>query len=308
MAAGIRSTTAEVLLFVDSDSSLESDAVRKLVQAFADPRVGAVCSHAEIRNVNATWLTRMQAVRYFVAFRAVKAAESLFGTVTCCSGCCSAYRREALVPRLSWWENQSFLGRPSTYGDDRSLTNCVMRDWRVVYHSQAISCTIAPETVSKFVRQQLRWKRSWTRESLIISRFIWRKHPLASLTTYLSIVLPLVAPVAAVRALFWHPLLSGAGAPWIYLTGIYAMALVYGLYYAYRKADFSTLWLYGIAFALFYLVCMLWLTYYAIVTCRASTWGTRGPGDHDEGRPSVALADARSAIAAATDTAEAVAA
>src|SRR3954447_21918775 len=133
MAAGIRATDAEIVAFVDSDSVLEPDALRKLVQAFADPRVGAVCGHADVLNVHESWLTRMQAVRYFVAFKVVKAAESAFNAVTCCSGCFSAYRREAILPRLEWWEDQSFLGRQSTFGDDRSLTNCVLRSWKVRY-------------------------------------------------------------------------------------------------------------------------------------------------------------------------------
>ena len=36
MAAGIRATDAEIVAFVDSDSVLEPDALRNLVQGFAD--------------------------------------------------------------------------------------------------------------------------------------------------------------------------------------------------------------------------------------------------------------------------------
>src|SRR3954451_16993784 len=206
MAAGIRSTDAEIVAFVDSDLVLEPDALAKLVQAFADPRVGAVCGHADVLNVGATWLTKMQAVRYYVAFRVCKAAESIFGAVTCCSGCFSAYRRDAIVPRLEWWEDQHFLGRPSTFGDDRSLTNCVLRDWRVLYHAQAVAHTIVPDNFGQFMKQQTRWKRSWTRESVLVAGFIWRKHPLGSLGLLPGMVLALLAPVSAVRALAWHPL------------------------------------------------------------------------------------------------------
>src|SRR3954452_2388443 len=46
MAAGIRATNAEIVAFVDSDSILEPDALRKLMQGFADPKVGAMCGHA----------------------------------------------------------------------------------------------------------------------------------------------------------------------------------------------------------------------------------------------------------------------
>ncbi len=219
MAAGIRATAAEVIAFVDSDSVLEPDALRILVQGFADERVGAICGHADVLNLRASWLTKMQAVRYFVAFKVVKAAESVFNAVTCCSGCFSAYRREAIMPRLDWWENQTFLGAPSTFGDDRSLTNCVLRRWQRQATSRAPSATRScPESFRTFMKQQLRWKRSWTRESLIVSTFIWRKHPLAALATYVGILLPLLAPFTAVRAVVWQPLVEGAGAPLIYLA------------------------------------------------------------------------------------------
>jgi hyaluronan synthase len=275
MAAGIRASEAEVIVFVDSDSVVEPEALRRLVQPLADPRVGAVCGHANVLNVRETWLTRMQAVRYFVAFRVVKAAESVFNAVTCCSGCFSAYRREAILPRMEWWESQRFLGVESTFGDDRSLTNCVLRDWRVVYEKKAISHTIVPSTFRAFVTQQTRWKRSWTRESLLVAKFIWRKHPVAAFFTYLSIVLPLLAPAAAVHALVWGPIIHGGTLPLIYLAGIYALAMVYSLYYVIFQDEYSLVWVYGILFVFFYLAIMLWQTYYAIATCRTAAWGTR---------------------------------
>jgi len=276
MAAGIRASDAEVIVFVDSDSVVAPDALRALVQPFADERVGAVCGHANVLNLRESWLTRMQGVRYFVAFRVVKAAESVFHAVTCCSGCFSAYRREAILPRMEWWESQTFLGVESTFGDDRSLTNCVLRDWRVVYEKRAVSHTIVPTTFAGFVKQQTRWKRSWTRESLLVTRFIWRKHPIAAFFVYLSIVLPLIAPVAAIHALVWGPLLHGGSLPLVYLAGIYSLAMVYSLYYVLFQDEYSLVWLYGVLFVFFYLAVMLWQTYYAIFTCRTASWGTRG--------------------------------
>jgi hyaluronan synthase len=278
MAAGIRATDAEVLAFVDSDSVLEPDALRTLVQGFGDPRVGAVCGHADVLNVRGSLLTRMQAVRYFVAFKVIKAAESVFGAVTCCSGCFAAYRREAVMPHLAAWEHQRFLGAPATFGDDRSLTNFVLRDWRVTYEARAVSHTIVPSSLRKFLIQQARWKRSWTRESLIVGRFIWRKHPVAALATYIGVVLPLLAPFTAARAMFFRPLLIGAS-PVVYVLGIYAIALVYGLYYAVRHRRYDAMWLWGVLFVFFYLVFLVWQTYYAILTANRTTWGTR-PSTH----------------------------
>ena len=273
MAAGIRATDADIVAFVDSDSVLEPDAMRRLVQGFHDPRVGAICGHADVLNLHDTWLTKMQAVRYFVAFKVAKAAESVFGCVTCCSGCFSAYRREAVLPHLEWWESQRFLGVESTFGDDRSLTNCVLRSWKVRYESRAVSHTIVPETFRSFMTQQVRWKRSWTRESLILASFMWRKNPVAALAAYVGMILPLIAPIVAVRAIVWSPI-TGA-TPLVYLAGVYAMAVAYGLYYTARRPRYSGIWVYGIVFCFFYLVFLLWQTYYAILTARTAAWGTR---------------------------------
>jgi hyaluronan synthase len=297
MAAGIRATEAEVIAFVDSDSVLEPDALRIIVQGFADERVGAIAGHANVLNLTESWLSKMQAVRYFVAFKVNKAAESVFGMVTCCSGCFSVYRRSSIMPSLDWWENQTFLGRPSTFGDDRSLTNCVLRKQKVRYESRAVSHTIVPATFGQFMTQQLRWKRSWTRESIIVASFLWRKNPLASVATYVGILLPLVAPITAIRAVVWQPVVQGAGAPLIYVAGIYAMALAYGLYYALRHSKYDTLWIWGVIFCFFYLAFLLWQTYYAMFTTRSSSWGTRGG---DAGTPAPDTAEQPVAPATAT--------
>ncbi len=78
------------------------------------------------------------------------------------------------------------------------------------------------------------------------------------------------------RAIVWLPLMGGSGAPFIYLIGIYAMALVYGLYYGLKHGRYDTLWVFGVMFVFFYIAFLLWQTYYAILTSRNSSWGTRG--------------------------------
>ena len=116
-------------------------------------RVGAICGHADVLNVRETWLTRMQAVRYFVAFKVVKAAESVFSAVTCCSGCFSAYRREAILPHLDVvGEPDVPRRRQSTFGDDRSLTNCVLRDWKVRYEARRSRTRSCPTTFQQFMK------------------------------------------------------------------------------------------------------------------------------------------------------------
>jgi hyaluronan synthase len=278
MAEGIRRSSGEICVFIDSDSVVEPGGLARLVADFADTRVGAVVGHADVMNKTANWLTRMQQVRYYVAFRVIKGSESLFGAVTCASGCFSAYRRTALLAILDRWENQEFLGRKATFGDDRALTNYVLRDWRVTYQSEARSHTLAPETMRVFGRQQLRWKKSWLRESLHVSKFIWRKHPVAAALTMMGVLFPWVAPLVVLHSVWFRAV--GDGSPLFYLMGAYVMAVLYSLYYAVSRR--SPLWWHGVTFVLLYMVFLVWQTYYALFTIRNTKWGTRA-STHSEG-------------------------
>ena len=274
MAEGIRRSTGEILCFVDSDSYLAKEAIVSLVQPFSDKRVGAVVGHAEVKNRSVNWITKMQQVRYYSAFRVIKGTESLLsGTVTCASGCCAAYRRLEVVPRLKEWEFQTFLGKPATFGDDRSITNRVLRRSRVVYQASAHSETIVPANLKTFLRQQLRWKKSWLRESLYVLSYFWRKNPLAALFTYASIVFPLMAPWVVLHAVAGRLIGGEAGGLWFYLIGTYAMALLYSLYYALARGD--GLWFHGMTFVGIYMSVLVFQTYWGILTMRDTRWGTR---------------------------------
>lgn len=276
MAAGIRATDAEIVCFVDSDSALRRDAMVEIVQPFADRRIACVTGHADVQNRGTNLLTRMQQVRYFAAFRVIKAAESLFGAVTCASGCFSAYRRSRVLRVLDRWENQTFLGQEATFGDDRAMTNYLLRTHRVVYQSSAVCETIVPDTLGRFCRQQVRWKKSWTRESIAVAKFAWDLHPAAAASIYASIAFQLIGPLIAGYALLWRPLVDGAS-PWEYVIGLYAMAMLYSLYYAWQRQ--SPHWWAGVLFVALYSTVMIWQTYWAIATSRRTGWGTRDAGE-----------------------------
>lgn len=273
MAECIRKSQNEVIVFIDSDSFIEPRTPRELVKYFTDSTVGAVAGHAYVANADKNLVTKMQAVRYYVAFKAYKASESMFDAVTCCSGCCSAYRREYLLPVLEDWLHQKFLGITCTYGDDRSLTNFLLeKGYKAMYAEKAVSHTFVPDSFKKFMKQQLRWKKSWVRESIRAGKFMWRKHPVMSIAYYLGIILPILAPLIVIRALIWFPLTTGK-LPWFYVGGLLLMSCIYGLYYRIYHKDRK--WIYGAVFAVFYTIVLIWQLPYAILTLRDPKWGTR---------------------------------
>ena len=141
MAQGVLDATGEIIIFVDSDTFLFPDALRHIVCGFEDPTLGASAGYTEVENANTNALTGLQEVRYYVSYRLLKSSESLFNCVTCCPGCLSAYRREYVLEVLEPWLHQTFLGAAATFGDDRSLTNFILRRYRVIYNDLAVAST-----------------------------------------------------------------------------------------------------------------------------------------------------------------------
>jgi hyaluronan synthase len=66
----------------------------------------------------------------------------------------------------------------------------------------------------------------------------------------------------------------------MYLIGLYTMALMYSLYYAWKRR--SPHWWAGIAFVALYAAVLIWQTYWAILSSRRTAWGTRS-GVADDG-------------------------
>ena len=273
MSEGMMRSKNEIIVFVDSDSFPNKEALKLLVHQFSDKKVGAVSGNTGVANHRINTLTKMQSIRYAISYDIFKSSESFFGVVTCCPGCFSAYRKKAVMPVLSRWRNQMFMGTRSTFGDDRSLTNFVLRDWKIVYCENAKAVTIVPEKYMQFLKQQLRWKKSWIREGFVSSSFMWKKHPVAALSFYINLILPTLAPFVVGWVLYmtishYNPLFLAT-----FLFGVITMGSLFGSFlYITQKEKY---WFYMPLFSIFYTLIMIWQMPYAIVTLRKTHWGTR---------------------------------
>lgn len=272
LVEGVKRAKHDLVIFVDSDSFLEPTAVKHLVQPFQDPRMGGVAGRTEVENKYTNFYTKMQSVRYYIAFRIMKAAESYFDAVTCLSGPLSCYRKELVLKHADAWLSQRFLGHPATFGDDRSMTNYILQTHRTAYQDSAICSTIVPSDRKVFLKQQMRWKRSWLRESLRAGSFIWKKEPFMALFFYIGLIVPIAAPVVVLYNLLYVPLFEGIF-PGTFLLGLLLMAMLMSLAHLLFKR--SKLWLFGIVFCVFYEAVLLWQMPIAWVTFWKSTWGTR---------------------------------
>lgn len=273
MAEGVLMSNSDLIVFVDSDSFPEKDAIRHIAEHFInDPNIGAVAGNSKVENIDTNMLTKMQAARYAVSFDVFKACEGVFGAVTCCPGCFSAYRRTMVLEVLEEWRNRTFLGTRSTFGDDRSLTNFIVRHWKVAYCRSAIATTIVPEDFSKFMRQQLRWKKSWIREGTMAASFFWRKNIIASLSFYINLIIPIAGPFVVTYALL-VPIFYFGHIPAPFLFGVVSLGLLYALYCFWVSRN--RYWWYITPFILLYTVVLVWQMPYALFNINDTRWGTR---------------------------------
>lgn len=272
MARGAREAKHELLVFVDSDSFLDPFAVRNIVQPFKDKEMGGVSGRTDVANTYTNALTKMQAVRYSIAFRVMKAAEGYFDAATCLSGPLSCYRRDLVLKYMDAWLNQRFLGQKATFGDDRSMTNFILRHNRTTYQDSAVCMTIVPRSYKVFLRQQMRWKRSWLRESLIASRFMWKKEPFMALSFYMGVLVPIAAPVIVLYNLIYVPIMHRVF-PTSFIIGMLMMSLLMSMAQLFIRR--STTWIYALWFCLYYEAVLLWQMPVAWVTFWKTTWGTR---------------------------------
>jgi cellulose synthase/poly-beta-1,6-N-acetylglucosamine synthase-like glycosyltransferase/peptidoglycan/xylan/chitin deacetylase (PgdA/CDA1 family) len=139
----------EVVVTIDADTEIESDAISKLVRHFSDPTVGAVAGNVKVGN-RSRWLTRWQALEYITSQNMEKRAFHLLNCITVVPGALGAWRKKAIEAAGGITAD--------TVAEDADLTIAIRRlGWRVSYDEEAIAWTEAPETAGQLIRQRFRW-------------------------------------------------------------------------------------------------------------------------------------------------------
>ena len=276
LAAGFARATGDILVTVDSDSVIERGALLAIAGPFRDPRVGAVAGKVCVLNRFHSILPRMLHVRFVLSFDFLRSVQSSYGTVYCCPGALSAYRGSVITPLVPAWLRQRFLGSDCTIGEDRALTNDVLASgYKAVYQRTAVVHTVAPETYGKLCKMLLRWDRSYIREELRLWKIMWTLPvPALVLTMLETTITNLRYPVAYASLLLMISI--SLQDPWTILRLLMSIGLVsifYTLYFLHSER--SREFLFGILYAYFYFLGLLWIFPYALVTLRNRAWMTR---------------------------------
>ncbi len=276
-------TYTDLIMSVDSDVIVEPSALRTLVRHMVASDVDAVGGCVFVSNADENWLTRMQAVKYWIGYQFLKNVENAFSHIMCLSGCLTLYKRSALLAVDQDIEKRTFLGDDVKYGEDRFLTRkLVERGYKTRLCFQAQCFTKAPPTFAGYISQQLRWRRSNLIDFITAIPHLGRFHPFV-LVHYSSMALlllfyPLTLASQVARLGFVIPMIEHA-----LLVSIFALAYELNKHKLPAMARTNGIWF--LSMAIVFPVMYLTMTPLALATLGTTSWETRAGGKPKRAKP-----------------------
>ena len=276
---GFKMGTGEVFVTVDSDSIVKPDTLRNLVSPFVvNEKCGAVAGNVRVLNNKKAIIPKMLNVSFVLSFEFMRSAESMLGSVLCTPGALSAYRSEAVFACLEDWINQTFMGQPSDIGEDRAMTNMILKQgYHVLFQRNAYVLTNVPEKYKGLYKMFIRWGRSNVRENIMMGQFVFSKFRKGSkagtrllfFNQWLKIVMAYPFILMMFIFIATHPVLFLSST----LFSILILSSFPVLFYAKRYNLAESVWAYS--YSILYTFGLFWITPYAIATASRRGWLTR---------------------------------
>jgi biofilm PGA synthesis N-glycosyltransferase PgaC len=231
--AGIHLTHGTYIFNIDSDVVLESDAIRRVVEAMEhDPRLGAVTGAVEVLPQNAQSspflrvLATCEFLEYLTAFQVGRQQQTLLDNLYTLSGAFSAFRREILL--------NTHLYSQNTITEDTDMTFDLYERFanrRIGCVSTATAYVHPISSLSALYAQRVRWQRGQievsARHKHLMERPIWKLRGFAP-ARVLAIDHTLAFPrlvwtfLLPVLTLYGYPL-SLLFMAWVVLYGFYML-------------------------------------------------------------------------------------
>ena len=278
---GFHLGTGEIFVTVDSDSEVSTDTLRNLVSPFVvNEKCGAVAGNIRVlNNGQKALLPKMLDVSFVLSFEFVRSAESSLESVLCTPGALAAYRRDAVFGCLDEWINQTFMGRPSDIGEDRAMTNMILKQgYHVLFQRNAYAYTNVPEKYTGLYKMFIRWGRSNVRENIAMAKYVFTDFRKGSKTgsriLFLNQVLKLVMSYPTILMMLFFISMD----PVLFLASTLFSILIWSsfpvLFYAKKYKLSESFWAYS--YSILYTFGLFWITPYAIATASKRGWLTRG--------------------------------
>jgi len=276
---GFNLGTGEVFVTVDSDSVVKADTLRNLVSPFVvNENCGAVAGNIRVLNNEKALLPKMLNVSFVLSFEFVRSAESQLNSVLCTPGALAAYRRTAVFACLEDWINQTFMGQPSDIGEDRAMTNMILKQGHhVLFQRNAYCYTNVPERYKGLYKMFIRWGRSNVRENIQMSKYVFTNFRegnksgtrLLFISQSLKIIMSYPFILFMLFFIATHPILFLSST----IFSILILSSFPVLFYAKRYKLSESFWAYS--YSILYTFGLFWITPYAIATASRRGWLTR---------------------------------
>lgn len=163
---GLRYSKGKYVVHLDADSSLNDDAIEKvLIPFYRFEKIGGVGGNLVVRNEEESLTTTMQFLEYIQSISVSRIVQSKLKIYKIISGAFGVFPREVL-DRVGGWD----IG-PGLDGD---ITVKIRKiDYLTIFEEEAICKTHAPVTWKALTKQRLRWSRSLIRFRLRKHKDVW---------------------------------------------------------------------------------------------------------------------------------------
>lgn len=146
---GFMEANGEIVVVIDADTILATDAVSLMVRHFENEKVAAVSGNVKVGNKN-NLLTIWQHIEYVTGLNLERRAFDELNCIPVVPGAIGAWRRD-LVELLGYYKED-------TLAEDADITLMFLRQgFKIVYEEGAKAYTEAPEDLIGFLKQRLRW-------------------------------------------------------------------------------------------------------------------------------------------------------
>ncbi|MBI1797880.1 MAG: glycosyltransferase [Candidatus Eisenbacteria bacterium] len=149
MNRALAESHSDVLVCLDADTVIASDAIGRLVRHFGDARVAAVAGNVKVGNHVNLW-TRWQSIEYIVSQNLDRRANGLLNAISVVPGAVGAWRRTAIAE----------VGglQSDTLAEDMDLTWRLRRaGWTIENETEAFGYTEVPDSMASLLQQRFRW-------------------------------------------------------------------------------------------------------------------------------------------------------
>ena len=215
----VRASGADVIVFTDANTLFERGAVRRLLEPFGDPRVGAVCGRLLLGTEEGAPATPEAA--FWDQETGLKEQEGRLGVCLGANGAIYAARRDRIEP----------LPVDSSMDDFLIPARIARRGLRVVFAGDAVAREPAPESVRAEIARRF---RIGVGAGQVLRRETWLfgfwRHPRLSLAFLSRKAARWMAPVVALAAL-----LAGLASPLLFPAAALALAFALALFLLARE-------------------------------------------------------------------------